>query len=102
MPCALEPRAGLSRKAQGMGTGLGGLGRLKPAYRWTQQPGPRHPSGPAAVGSGSGRSKQRDADQSWMERVEVGCYCELNRDGPGTIKMWRYGRAVIACIEQML
>jgi hypothetical protein len=66
-----------------------GLGRPEPAYRRIEQPGPRHPPGPlltgrpAAVGSGPGRNKENDTDQSWMERVEGGGYCEPNRAGPG-------------------
>ncbi len=39
--------------------------------------------GPAAVGSGPGRSKDGDADQSGMERVDGGGHGEPNRAGPG-------------------
>ncbi len=39
--------------------------------------------GLSAVGSGSGRSKESDADQAWMELVGGGGYGELNRHWPG-------------------
>jgi hypothetical protein len=39
--------------------------------------------GPAAIGSGPGQSKESDADQSGMERVEGCGYCEPNRAGLG-------------------
>ncbi len=39
--------------------------------------------GPTAVGSGPGRSKESDADQCGLKRVEGGGYGEPNRAGPG-------------------
>ena len=43
--------------------------------------------GPAASGSGPSRSKESDADLSWVERVDGGGYGEPNRDGQGSTKM---------------
>ncbi len=47
--------------------------------------------GPAASGSGPSLSKERDADLSWVERVDGGGYCEPNRDWQGSTEMCSYG-----------
>jgi hypothetical protein len=51
--------------------------------------------GPAAIGSGPGRKKESDANQSGLERVEGGGYGEPNWDGPGRSRCivmgkWRF------------
>jgi hypothetical protein len=48
--------------------------------------------GPAAICSGPSRSKESDADLSGVERVDGGGYGEPNRDGPGSTKMYHYGK----------
>ncbi len=48
--------------------------------------------GPAAFCSGPSRSKESDADLSVVERVEGVGYGEPNWDGPGSTKMYRYGK----------
>ncbi len=49
--------------------------------------------GPAAYGTS--RSKESDADRSWVERVDGGGYGEPNRDGPGSTKMYPSGRVAL-------
>jgi hypothetical protein len=51
--------------------------------------------GPAAFGSGPSRSKECDADLSGVKRVDGGGYSEPNRDGPGSTKMYRYGKVAL-------
>ncbi len=42
--------------------------------------------GPAAIGSGPGRSKESDTDQSGMERVQSSGYGESSRAGPEPLR----------------
>jgi hypothetical protein len=82
-PAPLEPAAGVSRRLRTWGQDS--------ADESLHTAGPNNSDrdirldlvGPAAVGSGYGRSKESDADQSGMERVEGGGCGELNWDGPG-------------------
>jgi hypothetical protein len=48
--------------------------------------------GPATLGSGPSRSMESGADLSGVERVDGGSYGEQNLDGPGSTKMYRYGK----------